>query len=371
MAAPQENIDLALKLTGTTLRITGPLTVYTSGDFLRLTEKALEGYAEPQLVFDLEGLSELDSSGATTLHHLLDALALKSIRSEISGASKEAREKLDLFRPSEEPVLPGVARSGLFGRLGSETSTLWNDYILSFLQLASDIFYWSVAGPFRKRAHRKGEVINQAVQIGVNAVLIVAVMSFIIGLVLALQSAAQLRTFGANIYIVDLTVIAMMSEMGPLITAIMVAGRSGSSIAAEIATMKTTSETDALRIMGMPPIRFVVVPKMYGGLLTMPFLTIIADVAGILGGMLIGLAMLDISPGVFINRMQEILLLRDIIFGVIKSLFFIYLIVVTGTFFGFRARGGAPGVGRVTTRAVVVSISLVIVADSIMGLIFY
>jgi len=371
MTGEQSYRPPGLELSGTTLRITGPLTLSTLRDFLRRADRELERYGETSLELDLEGVTELDSSGATVLHHVLEKLEHRQVRTEITGARREVREKLELFRTEGHPAPETPEKPGLFERFGTETAAFWTGYLSSFLQLAADIFYWSVTGPFRKKAHRKGEVANQAVRIGVNAVFIVATMSFIIGLVLALQSAAQLRTFGANIYIVDLTVIAMMSEMGPLITAIMVAGRSGSSIAAEIATMKTTSETDALRIMGLPPIRFVVVPKIYGGLLTMPFLTIIADVAGILGGMLIGLTMLDITPGVFINRMQESLLMRDIVFGVVKSLFFIYLIILTGSFFGFRASGGAPGVGRVTTQAVVVSIALVIVADSVMGLLFY
>jgi phospholipid/cholesterol/gamma-HCH transport system permease protein len=209
------------------------------------------------------------------------------------------------------------------------------------------------------------------VHIGVNAVYIVGAMSFIIGLVLALQSAAQLRNFGANIFIVDLTVIAMMREMGPLITAILVAGRSGSSIAAEVATMKVTSELDALKTMALNPIRFVIIPKMYGSFVTMPFLTIIADVLGILGGMLIAYFYLDITPVVFINRMGESLYNRDILIGIFKSLIFAGLIVLTGSFFGLRVTEGAEGVGKVTTLAVVVAIALVIVADSILGLIFY
>lgn len=363
--------ELTLDLSGNTLRIGGGLSLNTVGDFLRFVESELTHYREDHLVVELGDLGGLDSSGVTAIQHLLEELDLRNISTRLSGASKEVSEKMELFHLKEDSGIDKIQKPGWFGKLGESTAHFWNEYLKNFLQTAADIFYWSVIGLFSKRVYRKGEVTNQAVQIGLNAVFIVATMSFIIGLVLALQSAAQLRTFGANIYIVDLTVIAMMSEMGPLITAIMVAGRSGSSIAAEIATMKTTSETDALRMMGLPPIRFVVVPKLYGGVFTMPLLTIIADVAGILGGMLIALSMLDISPAVFISRMQEALLLRDIIFGIIKSFFFIYLIVLTGSYFGFRARGGAPGVGRVTTRAVVVSISLVIVADSIIGLIFY
>jgi phospholipid/cholesterol/gamma-HCH transport system permease protein len=151
----------------------------------------------------------------------------------------------------------------------------------------------------------------------------------------------------------------------------MVAGRSGSSIAAEISTMKVTSEIDALRTMGLNPIRFVIVPKMHGSIITLPFLTIIADILGIAGGLVIAVTYLDISPVVFMHRMQKSLYIRDIIFGVIKSCVFGYIIVITGSFFGFRVEQGAEGVGKVTTAAVVVALTLVIIADSIMGLVFY
>ena len=123
--------------------------------------------------------------------------------------------------------------------------------------------------------------------------------------------------------------------------------------------------------MGLNPVRFVIVPKMYGGIITMPFLTIIADILGIAGGLIIAVTYLNISPVVFMHRMQESLDMKDIIFGTIKSIVFAYIIIITGSFFGFRVQQGAEGVGKVTTMAVVVSISLVIIADSIMGLIFY
>jgi phospholipid/cholesterol/gamma-HCH transport system permease protein len=163
----------------------------------------------------------------------------------------------------------------------------------------------------------------------------------------------------------------MIREMGPLITAILVAGRSGSAIAAEIATMKVTSELDALTTMALNPIRFVIVPKMYGAVVTMPFLTILANVMGIFGGMIVAYYYLDLAPEVFYNRMADSLYIKDIMTGFIKSLVFAILIVLTGSYYGFNVEEGAEGVGKVTTLAVVVSISLVIVADSILGLIFY
>ena len=362
---------ITYELEGDRLHVGGILNIATTPGLLEYAGRALQAYGEKTLVISLSSLEEADSAGITALHYLCDKLTDRGIEVRLEGESESMRRKLELFTSEARPQPPARVKKGFFESIGSSVSHAFKNYLSSYLELAADITFWSFTDLFGKRAHRKGEVVNQAVQMGVKAAFIVGAMSFIIGLVLALQSAAQLRTLGANIYIVDLTVIAMMSEMGPLITAILVAGRSGSSIAAEIATMNVTSETDALRTMGLRPVRFVVVPKMHGGILTMPFLTILADVMGILGGLVIAATYLDISPLVFLNRMEQSLLLKDIVFGVVKSLVFIYLIIITGSYFGFRAEKGASAVGKVTTSAVVVSISLVILADSVMGLLFY
>jgi len=367
----REKKETTYYLENNILELRGRFTISELNDSLYEIEKAIGDFKNDILIIDLDSMTFVDSAGVTAIYYLRDRLVEKGINVEIKGGSEDIKRKLELFSREDKPVEGPAARVGFFEGLGAFAASIYNDIIATFLQLAADITYWSVTDLFYRQTRRKGEFVNQAVLIGVNAVLIVGAMSFIIGLVLALQSAAQLRSFGANIYIVDLTVIAMMSEMGPLITAIMVAGRSGSSIAAEIATMKVTNETDALRTMGLNPIRFIIVPKMHGALITMPFLTIVADVLGIAGGLVIAVTSLDISPMVFIHRMQEAFLMRDILFGVIKSLVFAYLIVITGSYFGFRVKQGADVVGKVTTQAVVVAISLVIVADSIMGLIFY
>lgn len=363
--------NITYELEGDRLSLGGTLNLATIPGLLDFMEGVLQSYRGKLLLIRLDKLEDANSAGISSLNYLKDKLIEKGIEVRIEGESKSIRHKLELFTSTDTPEIRTTVKYGFFERIGSTVSHVFKQYISTYLELAADITFWSFTDLFGKRSHRKGEVVQQAVQMGVNAAFIVGTMSFIIGLVLALQSAAQLRTFGANIYIVDLTVIAMMSEMGPLITAILVAGRSGSSIAAEIATMNVTSETDALKTMGLRPVRFVVVPKMHGGLLTMPFLTILADVTGILGGLVIAASYLDISPLVFLHRMEQSLLLKDIVFGVVKSLVFIYLIVITGSYFGFRAEKGASGVGKVTTSAVVVSISLVILADSVMGLLFY
>jgi len=358
-------------LEGNTLFIKNSLGFSQAGKFITLILKDLKKYKGSELRINLAYITNIDSAGVTAIYYLKKKLEAKGIDVKIKDATKTVNEKLELFKPPDESSIQPVKKGPFIESIGKQIIYILKSYIFEFLVLAADVFYWSFNDLFVPKARRRGEVVNQAVLIGVNATLIVVVMTFIIGLVLALQSSAQLRNFGANIFIVDLTVIAMMAQMGPLITAILVAGRSGSAIAAEIATMKVTAELDALKTMGLNPIRFVIVPKMYGVLCTMPFLVILANIAGIAGGMAAANIFLDISPEVFFNRMDKALQNKDIITGIIKSIVYGGIIVLTGSFYGFKVKEGAEGVGKVTTIAVVASISLVIIADSIMGLIFY
>ena len=231
----------------------------------------------------------------------------RNVQIDISTNDETIERKFDLFQFEEKSHIHTEKSPGFFEFMGSSMRDFWSYFVMDFLFLVADVMYWTVVDIFRTDGRRKGSFVQQANNIGVNAISIVGPLSFIIGLVLALQSAAQIRNFGANIFIVDLTVIAMMREMGPLITAIILAGRSGSAIAAEVSTMKVTSELEALQTMALNPVRFVIVPKMHGGLVTVPFLTILADVLGIFGGMLVAFYFLDISPYVFINRIGTVL----------------------------------------------------------------
>jgi phospholipid/cholesterol/gamma-HCH transport system permease protein len=339
--------------------------------FANVVVRELKSIKKDSIILNLNQLDDIDSAGVTSLYYVQKQLIKAGKEVAFSGGKDNVLKKLELFKPDkwEKANLP--ERIGFYEQIGTSVYFFFKSYLFSFISLAADIFYWTIVDIFRSKSRRKGETTNQAVLIGVNAVLIVVFMSFIIGLVLALQSAQQLRDFGANIYIVDLTVVGMMSQMGPLITAILVAGRSGSAIAAEIATMKVTSELDALKTMGLDPIRYVVVPKMYACLITMPFLVFLAIIAGIIGGAITANFYLDITPEIFVNRMAIAIDNEDYIVSFIKSQAYACLIVLTGSFYGFRVVRGAEGVGKVTTNAVVVAISLVIIADSIIGLLFY
>ena len=363
--------DLECHIQDNTLYLPENLTLNQVAEFVQKTPKVIRRLKAKGFIFNLDAIKEIDSAGVTALSYVVGLLKSAKITVRMEGGSTAVHEKIKLFSPKEIDRSTLPAKKGFFESLGENTAQFFSSYLLGFMTLAADVFYWAVAGFFNTKSRREGEFVNQSVLIGVNAVLIVIFMSFVIGLVLALQSSYQLRTFGANIFIVDLTVIAMMSQMGPLITGILVAGRSGSSIAAEIATMKVTSELDALKTMGLNPIRFVVVPKLYACLLTMPFLIVMANVSGILGGGVAAYFYLDITPEVFINRMSDVMKNKDLFTALVKSQVYASLIVLTGSFYGFRVERGAEGVGKVTTVAVVVAISLVIVADSILGLIFY
>jgi phospholipid/cholesterol/gamma-HCH transport system permease protein len=242
----------------------------------------------------------------------------------------------------------------------------------SMAYLLSELTIWSLIMLFRRRGNtRKGLFTKNTLDYGLGAVPIIGIIMFLIGFITALQSAAQLRMVGGNIFVADLLAIGMTAEMGPLMAAIIVAGRSGSAIASEIATMKYTEELDALRTMGLNPIRFVMVPKMWAMVFSMPFLTMFANAMGILGGTVIAVTYLNLSFSAFWRELTSALMFEDIVSGTIKSVCFAVLITVVGSHKGLRFEGGADGVGRATTASVVTSIFFIIAADSLLGLIFY
>ncbi len=359
------------RLEGNTLRLSEVLTINEASGFTRNFLRCVRSAATKSLVVDLADVEQIDSAGVMALFYLEKKLQENGTKVEFTGGSDAVLEKIQLFYPEATAEVKPPPQKGLFESVGGGVHRFFSEYVFEFLLLASNIFYWGIVDLFRPGIRRKGEFVNQAVLIGVNAVLIIVFLSFVIGYVIALHSAGQLRTFGANIFVVDLVVFSIMSQMGPLITAILVAGRSGSSIAAEIATMKVTAELDALKTMGLNPNRFVVVPKLYACMFTMPFLIVFANVSGITGGGLAAYLYLDISPEVFINRMTDIMMSKDLFTALVKSQVAASLIVLTGSFYGFRVEKGAEGVGKVTTLAVVVAITLVIIADSILGVVFY
>jgi phospholipid/cholesterol/gamma-HCH transport system permease protein len=202
----------------------------------------------------------------------------------------------------------------------------------------------------------------------VDALPIVGLLSFLLGVVVAYQATDTLRRYGANLFVSDIVGLSMLREFAPLVTAIIVAGRSGSAYAAQIGTMQVTEEVDAMRTLGIPPLDMLVLPKVIALMIALPLLTVFADLTGLFGGMLMARSQLGVGFEDFLDRMVKAVTVTDYLLGLGKAPVFAAIIALVGCFQGFRTKGGADSVGRQTTHAVVQSIFLVIVADSMFSI---
>jgi len=324
-----------------------------------------------KIIIDFQKVNEIDSAGVAWLDQFNNFFSANQISTQSTNQSVEIRRIIETFSyryPSEDLQLK--KNSNFFLNLGNHFLQFL-DQIRYFFILFVDVIYFSCLSLIGKSQHQRGSVTEQANLIGVNAVSIISLMSFLVGLILALQSAIQLRQFGANIFIADLIAISMINEMGPLMTAIMLSGRSGSAIASEIATMVVTEEIDALNVMDLNPYRFIIVPKFLAMTLVIPLLTIISDISGIFGGFLIGCFYLDLPVNAFFNQLVNAITMDAFLKSLMKSFFFGWMIVIVGSFYGLKVKGGAEGVGKATTSAVVVSIFLVILIDALFSLVLY
>ncbi len=326
----------------------------------------LAGRRAVPLLVDLSRVDAMDSAGVATL---VDGWRRSQAGLIVGPTSTGAEQALTLFRvgpaAAPPPPSPGVVESLGAAAYGGK------DAFRVFLQLAADTTFALFAALARPHRIRWVALIQQGLDIGARALRIVALIVFLVGLTVAFQAAYQLQQFGAAIYVADLTAVSVVREMGPLMTAILVAGRSGSSIAAEIATMQVSEEVDALKVMGIDPIEFLAVPRLLGLVLVMPLLTVLADVVGILGGFLVGVFYLDIAGTTFLHQALSALSPFDLVTSIIKSVAFAYGIGLIGLFYGTRVRGGASEVGRTTTASVVASIFYIIVADCFFSVVFY
>lgn len=265
--------------------------------------------------------------------------------------------------------MPSAAEQ-FFGFIGRRTAAFLRDLHFAS-KLINDTFFWSLVSPLKGRAIRVKAGISEMVKVGYNSVPIVSVISLFVGIILALQAAYQLKKVGALIYVADLVGVSLTRELAPILTAIIVAGRSGSAFAAEIGSMRAAEEVDALVTMGINPVRFLVVPKLIAMMIMLPALTVLADFIGILGGFLIAVVELGIHPYNYFQQTIQALVMKDVMTGLVKALAFSVVITIVGAYQGFRVEGGAEEVGRRTTASVVASIFLVIVFDLFFTTMFF
>jgi phospholipid/cholesterol/gamma-HCH transport system permease protein len=265
--------------------------------------------------------------------------------------------------------MPSIAES-LLAFAGRRILPLRKD-IHDASRIINDTFYWTFISPLKGRPLRIRASISEMVKAGYNSVPIVGVISLFVGIILALQAAYQLKRVGALIYVANLVGVSLTRELSPILTAIIVSGRSGSAFAAEIGSMKAAEEVDALITMGINPVRFLVSPKLIALMIMLPALTIFSDLIGIFGGFLLAVTALEIHPYNYFQQTLNALLVKDIITGLIKAWAFGVVITIVGAYQGFKVEGGAEEVGRRTTSSVVASIFLVIIFDLFFTTLFY
>lgn len=337
----------------------------------------LEALATPagaELTVDGARLEALDSAGAWVLQKLLRRLGGAGSPVQVRGLRPEFARLLEAIEGEVgDPAAIAAPRAGApasklegLGR-GAGAALEQAVALLSFIGECALALAGSVTHPGRWRWR---PVLYNIRSAGVDALPIVGLLSFLLGVVVAYQGADQLRQYGANIFVADLVGLSMLREFAPLITAIILAGRSGSAYAAQIGTMAVTEEIDAMRTIGIAPLDLLVLPKILALLIVLPLLTVFADVLGVFGGMIMARAQLGVGFGDFLDRFVKAVSVTAYLVGICKAPVFAAIIAVVGCFQGFRTQGGADAVGRQTTRSVVQSIFLVIVADALFSVAF-
>ncbi|MBT5413830.1 MAG: MlaE family lipid ABC transporter permease subunit [Rhodospirillaceae bacterium] len=322
---------------------------------------------------DLAKVEALDSTGAWAIHRTREALRARGLAVEILGAKAAHSaliERVAAAHPSEEPAPPphGGFRA-LVERVGA--STIWMvdeaKSVVAFLGLVTIAIGRSALRP--KRIRMTSVVANME-RSGLNALPIVGLLSFLIGVVLAYQGVDQLTRFGAEIFSINLLAVSMLREIGVLMTAILIAGRSGSAFTAQIGTMKVNQEIDAMSTLGLDPIEVLVLPRIFALVITLPLLAFYADMVGMLGGGIALMLLLDMSPAQFLIQLNAAIPLWTFWVGIIKAPFFAFAIALIGCYEGLRVSGSAESVGRLTTQSVVEAIFLVLVLDASFSILF-
>lgn len=325
-----------------------------------------------RLRIDAAGLERLDTAGAVLLQRLLRRLG-PGVAVEWQALRPEHQTLLnyvaDCDAASAAPPPTGNGLLRFIAYLGWQAMFFAREAkrFITFIGQVTAAFGAILVQPRRLRLT---SMLFHMEQTGLNALPIVGLISFLIGVVMAYQGADQLRQFGAEVFVVNLVGVSVLRELGILLTAIVVAGRSGSAFTAQIGSMKVNEEVDAIRTLGLDPVQVLAVPRVAALILTLPLLAFFADIMGLLGGALMAWVSLDITPFLFFQRLHDAVSVNSFLVGLVKAPVFAALIAMVGCYEGLRVKRDAESVGRLTTRSVVQSIFLVIVADALFSILF-
>jgi phospholipid/cholesterol/gamma-HCH transport system permease protein len=339
---------------------TGALTIARAGS----TQRELEATPDP-LTIDLAGVERIDTVGAWLIHR-----TVRDRGAQVTGASRDTQKLLEQVAEADRAVeVKPPKSSGAVAELGIAAITIGRTFagLIGFFGASLIGFASVITHPKRFRFNA---VVQQFDVVGVRALWIIGVMSFLIGVVVGQQGAVQLQQFGAEVYTINLVGRITLRELGVLMTAIMVAGRSGSAFAAQIGTMKITEEVDAMRTIGVSPVEALVVPRVLAAIITMPLLAFWAMLTAIIGGGVFCWLGLGIPVVTYVQRIAEVVPASDLWVGLIKAPVFGFIIALAGCFQGMLVANDAEQVGLKTTSAVVQSIFLVIVLDAVFAVFF-
>ncbi len=354
------------------LRIGGDWTLAHYAD-LEAQVRQLHGILSSTASVDLQSLGALDTAGAALLVELLGSQRLAQLAQDAPGLSSERRALLQTVGTAIADAGDALSSKHIpawrefFGQIGQTVDELWQQGIalLGFIGMTLAAMFAILLRPGRWRIT---SLVAHLQQSGLNAVPIVALLTFLVGAVVAFLGATVLADFGASIYTVDLVAFSFLREFGVLLTAILMAGRTASAFTAQIGSMKANEEIDAIRTLGLSPMELLVLPRVFALLIALPILTFIAMLSGILGGAVVCALSLDISPAMYLAMLQENIALKHFLVGMAKAPIFAFLIAVIGCLEGFKVTGSAQSVGERTTSSVVQSIFVVIVLDALAAL---
>jgi len=366
------NSGLHIERDDSRIRIQGTLNLHNFPQAQEELEKAFSA-SEKETVIDLAKVTSLDTAGALLLHKALQPKGRTKHPLKLEHLRPEHQALFDLItqaKPGKAPVQKNLSSAvQLIIRLGKATLAAWHAAIelITFIGQACIELGKALRHPSRLRFV---SITHHIEAIGIDAIPIIALIAFVISIVIAYQGQVQLKPLGAERYTVNLIAISVLREMGVLLTAIMIAGRSGSAFTAEIGTMEVREEVDALRSIGFNPFELLVLPRLIALLIALPLLTLLADLMGLFGGTLVSLSLIDISAPEFWERVRHAATWKDFFVGMIKAPVFALVIALVGCMHGLKVSGSSESVGRETTASVVESIFLVLVLDGLFSIYF-
>jgi phospholipid/cholesterol/gamma-HCH transport system permease protein len=354
-----------------TLVMTGRWDADTTGTWWRLGQQIMAQSKPRRVVIDASRVNYCDGAGVAFLVELQQLKTRTGGDFAIQGLQEEFRRLLDIYGhiSIERPLGRRREALSVVERIGEAAARLWRDFhsLLTFVGELALTLLRAARHPSLVR-WRDGWLVAE--KAGADALPIIALVGVLLGLILAFQSAIPMRRFGADIFVANLIGVGMLREMGPLITAIILAGRSGSAFAAELGTMKVREEIDALTTMGLEPIRFLVLPRVLGAVIVTPLLTVFANLFGLIGGAVV-MRSLGFPLITYVNQVQSAVTLSDLLGGLVKSLAYGIVVAAIGCLRGLQTKTGASAVGEATTSAVVSGIVLIAFVDGLFAVIFY